>query len=218
MFKNRAEAGRRLAETMSQYSRAECIVLAIPRGGVVVGYELAKALGIDLDIIVPRKIGAPAHPELAIGAVAEDGAIHLNQQIVESLGIEDRYIKEESVRQVAEIKRRTTTYRGDDRKSLDLVRGRTVIITDDGLATGATMIAAIISVKKYDPSQIVVAVPLSASQTLIELERLVDNVICLERPERMSAIGEFYEDFQQVEDEIVIELLRQGRKNVEELS
>ncbi|MEE8186395.1 MAG: phosphoribosyltransferase [Nitrososphaerales archaeon] len=212
MFKNRAEAGRRLSDAMPQYSRSETIVLAIPRGGVVVGYELATKLGIDLDIIVPRKIGAPGHPELAIGAIAEDGAIHLNQQIIESLGIEDGYIREESARQIAEIKRRTTTYRGDDRKSLDIVRGRTVIITDDGLATGATMIAAIMSVKKYDPTQIVVAVPLSPSHTVVELERLVDNVICLERPEWMSAIGEFYEDFQQVDDEIVIELLKQGRK------
>jgi predicted phosphoribosyltransferase len=203
LFKNRAEAGIKLAGALSRYLNSESVVLAIPRGGVVVGYELARELRIDLDIIVPRKIGAPTQPELAIGAVTEDGAIHLNKDIVESLGIEDRYIEEESGKQIAEIRRRMKSYGAREGRSLEHIHGRTVIVTDDGLATGATMIAAILSVKKYDPMRIIVAIPVSPPHTVLDLERLVDDVICLEKPELMSAIGEFYEDFEQVEDEIV---------------
>ncbi len=218
MFKNRAEAGIKLAGALSRYLNSESVVLAIPRGGVVVGYELARELRIDLDIIVPRKIGAPTQPELAIGAVTEDGAIHLNKAIVESLGIEDRYIEEESGKQIAEIRRRMKSYGAREGRSLEHIRGRTVIVTDDGLATGATMIAAILSVKKHDPMRIIVAIPVSPPHTVLELERLVDDVICLEKPELMSAIGEFYEDFEQVEDEIVIGLLKRRRMKMNELS
>ncbi len=206
MFKNREEAGRRLAERLSRYRGQDTVVLAIPRGGVVVGFEVAKALGASLDIIVPRKIGAPHNPELAIGAVAQDGSMMLDTELVAYLGVSAGYVREEAERQIREIGRRMELYRG--KKPYPKLEGRTVIIVDDGIATGATMRAAVASVRKQRPAKLIVAIPVGPPDRVDSLRGEVDEVVCLSTPESFLAVGEFYQDFSQTEDETVIRLLR----------
>jgi predicted phosphoribosyltransferase len=206
MFRNREEAGKKLAEKLLKYKKDKPIIFAIPRGGVVVAYEVAKKLKADLDIIIPRKIGAPYEPELAIGAVTEDGTIILNEDLVKELGISKEYIKEEASRQIEEIKRRMKFYRkGKEHKD---VKNRSIIIIDDGIATGATMKAAVISLKKKHPKKIIIAVPVAPVDSINEMKKIADEVICLEEHKIFGAIGNFYHDFRQVEDEEVINLLK----------
>jgi len=205
VFKDRSEAGKRLVQLMKELKGKDLVVLAIPRGGVVVGYEIAKELKAKLDVIIPRKIGAPLDPELAIGAIGEDGTLYLMENLVDQLGVSKEYIEEEVERQMREIKRRALKYRGE-REALD-IKGKTVILVDDGLATGATMKAAIMQVKKREPKEIFVAVPVSPKDTLLEISKMVDKVYCLATPEPFYAIGQFYRNFEQVSDEVVIKLL-----------
>ena len=211
-FADRVDAGKRLASKLTQFKNKDAVVLAIPRGGVVVGFEISKALGAPLDIIVPRKIGAPDNPELAIGAVAEDGTTILNERLVNDLGVSQSFIREESERQRVEILRRQKSYRGD--APYPSLKNRVVIIVDDGIATGYTMKAALASVHKKGAKSVVVAIPVGPPSTIKELERMADHVICLYTPEEFYAIGEFYEDFSQTTDEEVKALLRISEKSL----
>ncbi|MEM3382720.1 MAG: phosphoribosyltransferase [Nitrososphaerales archaeon] len=209
MFKNRLEAGKILAEALSEYKNKDTIVLAIPRGGVVVAYEVAKALNAPLDLIIPRKIGAPDQPELAIGAVTEDGTTILNQDIIQNLKVPEEYIKAEVKRQLEEIERRIKKYLGD--KPRIPIRGKIVILIDDGVATGATIKAAIASIRKREPALIVLAIPVGPKDTIRELRKYTDKVVCLMMPEPFFAIGQFYENFDQISDEEVIQILNKFR-------
>jgi len=200
------DAGKRLAAALTSFKSKDAIVLVIPRGGIVVGFEIAKAIGAPLDIIVPRKIGAPDNPELAIGAVAEDGTTILNERLVADLGVSEDFIKNESERQRAEIERRLASYRND--VPYPSLKNRVVIIVDDGIATGYTMKAALASVRKKGAKSVVIAIPVGPPSTIKELERVTDHVICLYTPEEFYAIGEFYEDFSQTTDEEVKRLFR----------
>jgi predicted phosphoribosyltransferase len=209
-FTDRVDAGKRLASALSDFSGKKGIVLAIPRGGVVVGYVIAKALNLPLDVIIPRKIGAPDNPELAIGAVAEDGTAILDSSLISYLGVNQEYIKEETERQKDEIMRRLKIYRQD--ASYPNLKGLDVIVVDDGIATGSTMKAALASVKNRGAASITVAVPVGPPSTIEELEKMADRVVCLYTPEYFQAIGQFYSDFSQTQDEEVIKLMRESKQ------
>lgn len=210
LFRNRVDAGIRLASALSGLVGKEAIVLAIPRGGVVVGFEIARELNLPLDIIVPRKIGAPENPELAIGAITEDGTIILDDKLVSYLRVPGAYIKSEGEKQKVEIERRLKQYRGDVLRP-DL-KNREVIIVDDGIATGSTMKAALASVRKSGAKKVIIAIPVGPPSTIRELEKQADKVVCLYTPESFYAIGEFYEDFAQTENGEVTELLRRNKQ------
>lgn len=212
MFTDRKEAGRRLAEKLTEQRWERAIVLAIPRGGVVVGYEMAHRLKVPLDVIVPRKIGAPHNPELAIGAIAEDGTMILDSNLIDYLGVTDEYIREEGERQIREIERRVRKYR-KGAPPPDL-KGRNVIIVDDGIATGATVRAAIASIRNKHPKSITLAVPVAPPSTLRQLKSKVDRIVCLSAPEPFFAIGQFYMDFTQTADEEVIRLLEANKEEI----
>ena len=212
-FVDRVDAGKRLASVLKNFSGKKGIVLAIPRGGVVVGYVIAKTLNLPLDIIIPRKIGAPNNPELAIGAVAEDGTAILDQNLIKYLGVSREYVIEETERQKKEISRRLKLYKQD--ASYPDLKGLDVIVVDDGIATGSTMKAALASVKNRGASSITVAVPVGPPSTIEELEKMADRVVCLYTPEFFQAIGEFYKDFSQTSDEEVIGLLLENKRNLD---
>jgi predicted phosphoribosyltransferase len=205
-FKNRAEAGKRLAEQLSELRAKKPLVFAIPRGGVSIAYEIVKALHTSLDLIIPRKIGAPRNPELGIGAVTEDGTLLLNDDLVTALQVTQEYIEAAKKREIKEIKRRKKAYLGEGLSPSP--EQRTVILVDDGIATGATVRAAVKSIRKQKPTTLIVAVPVAPPETLKKLEKEVDKVICLLAFEPFFAIGQFYEDFRQVSDEEVIEILK----------
>jgi putative phosphoribosyl transferase len=206
LFADRVDAGKRLVSALRDVVDKDAIVLAIPRGGVVVGCEVAKALGLPLDVIIPRKIGAPGQPELAIGAVTEDGTVLLDEGLVERLRVSDYYIREESETQKLEIQRRLKLYRGD--VSYPSLANRDVILVDDGIATGSTMKAALASVRKRGAKTVVVAIPVGPLSTITELKQEADRVVCLHTPESFYAIGQFYRDFTQTSDEEVTRLLK----------
>jgi putative phosphoribosyl transferase len=210
MFSNRTEAGRQLASALKPFIFSRGVVLAIPRGGVVVGYKIAEALNLPLDVIIPRKIGAPDNPELAIGAVTEDGTIVRDNQLIAYLGISEDYIEAESQRQRLEIARRMKVYRQN--QPYPNFEGRDVIIVDDGIATGSTMKAALASIQKKKAKAVTVAIPVGPPSTIDDLKQRADRVICLFTPEPFSAIGEFYADFNQTEDDEVIDLLQKNRQ------
>ena len=208
LFRDRREAGRVLAEKLTAYAnRSDVLVLALPRGGVPVGYEVAGALGAPLDVFVVRKLGVPGYEELAMGAVATGGVLVLNDQLVERLGIPQHIIDAVAARERQELARRERLYRSG-RPPLD-VRGRTVILVDDGLATGATMHAAIQALRQQNPARIVVAVPTASPETCEEIRASVDDVICGITPEPFDAVGRWYRDFSQTTDEEVGVLLAQ---------
>ena len=208
LFSNRVEAGRKLASALKGVGK-DAIVLAVPRGGVVVGFEVAHALHLPLDVIITRKIGAPGNPELAIGAVAEDGSYQLDDSLVDMLRVPKDYIKAEVSNQKAEIKRRLERYRGD--AASPTLADREVILVDDGVATGSTLKAALRSLRKIGAKSVTVAVPVGPPDTIREFKREADRVVCLQTPEEFYAIGEFYDDFEQTSDEEVTELLRRSR-------
>ena len=205
-FRDRTEAGRLLAKKLTAYkNRPDVIVLALPRGGVPVAAEVAGALGAPLDIFLVRKLGVPGHEELAMGAIASGGVRVLNDDVVQYLRIPDRVIDEVAAEEQQELERRERLYRGD-RPPLD-VRGRTVILIDDGLATGSTMRAAALALHEQRPARIVVAVPVAAAATCDEFRGEVDGVVCALTPEPFYAVGLWYEDFSQTTDGEVRELL-----------
>src|SRR5207253_1597487 len=199
LFRDRRDAGRLLAEKLAAYAnRPDVLVLALPRGGVPVAYEVARRLGAPLDVFVVRKLGVPGHEELAMGAVATGGVRVLNDQLVEQLGIPDQMIDAVAARERQELARRERLYRGG-RRPPD-VRGRTVILVDDGLATGATMYAAIEALRKQNPGRIVVAVPTASPETCEEMKVKADHVICAITPDPFQAVGRWYQDFSQTSD------------------
>ncbi|WP_432812304.1 phosphoribosyltransferase [Pantanalinema sp. GBBB05] len=206
-FENRTAAGQLLAAQLHPYAnRDDVIVLALPRGGVPVGFEVAKGLNAALDILVVRKLGVPGHEELAMGAIAPGGVQTLNHHIVLSSRVDDTAIMQVIAQEQQELARREQLYRSD-RSSLTL-RDRTVILVDDGLATGATMRVAVQAVRQQQPARIVVAVPVAAPETCQELGQEVDQIICAETPQRFSSVGSWYEDFSQTTDEEVRTLLK----------
>lgn len=206
-YRDRAEAGRILAEGVSaRYgNRPNGIVLGLPRGGVPVAFEVARALHAALDLFLVRKLGVPGHEELAMGAVASGGVRVLNEQVVGTLRIPPSVIEAVAAWELEELQRRERAYRGD-RPPPD-VRGKTVILVDDGLATGATMLAAVKAVRQQEPARTVVAVPVAAPDTCQLLRTEVDDVVCAVTPEPFYAVGMWYEDFSQTTDEEVRELL-----------
>lgn len=207
MFRDREDAGQKLAPKLDSYrGDANAILLALPRGGVVVAAELARELDLALDIVVPRKIGAPGNPEFAIGAITEDGESLFDERVIVALDISPEYIAQAVQEEQREAERRMNVYRGD-RPSLD-VNGKTTILVDDGVATGATMRVAIRSVRKRGAAKIVVAVPVIALDTLEILQREADEVVYVDAPLLFGAVGSFYENFPQTTDEEVISLLR----------
>ena len=208
LFKDRLDAGKKLAKALGQFKDVDGIVLGIPRGGIVVASEIANFLEFRLDIVIPRKLGAPDQPELAIGAISEDGTVLMNFDVIRRVGATEAYIKEESARQLTEIARRASAYRVG-RPAMPL-RDEDIILVDDGVATGATLKAAITYVKNQNPRNLTVAIPVSPIQTIRELRAEVD-VICLSSPEIFYAIGAFYSDFKQITDEEVIMHLQKKR-------
>jgi predicted phosphoribosyltransferase len=209
LFHDRIDAGRQLAEQLQRYAdRPDVIVLALPRGGVPVGYEVARELNVPLDVFLVRKLGVPGHEELAMGAIASGGVRVLNEDAVRYLGIPAAWVDEVAAREERELRRREEAYR-DDRPEPD-VRGKTVILVDDGLATGSTMRAAVAAVRQLGPAKVVVAVPVGAPETCNEFRREADDVVCAREPEPFYAVGAWYEDFSQTSDEEVRELLAQA--------
>jgi len=209
-FRDRVDAGKALAGHLRKYAgRPDVIVLALPRGGVPVGYEVAHALGAPLDVFIVRKLGVPGHEEYAMGAVASGGIRVLNDDAVRSLGLTTETVDRVTARELEELKRRERLYRGD-RPEPDL-KGRTVILVDDGLATGSTMKAAVKALAARGPAGIVVAVPIAAADTCEALRRDVQEVVCALTPEPFHAVGLWYDNFSQTSDEEVHDLLERGR-------
>jgi putative phosphoribosyl transferase len=209
LFRDRTEAGRRLAAELARYrDRPDVLVLALPRGGVPVGHEVARALHALLDVFIVRKLGVPGHEELAMGAIASGGVRVLNQDLVRELGIPDEIIGRVADSEQRELERRERLYRGE-RPPAD-VSGKTVILVDDGLATGSTMRAAVAALRRLGPARIVVAVPTAATQTCDEFRNEVDEIVCAVTPQPFYAVGLWYEDFPQTSDEEVRELLERA--------
>lgn len=207
-YEDRQQAGRELAVLLERFRDSDAIVLAIPRGGVVVAYEVAQTLGLELDVIVPRKIGAPGQPELAIGAVASwgDHDAIIDEQSIRILGVSREYIEHEVERQLAEAARRLAAYRGTS--APPRVEGRTVILVDDGIATGYTTRAAAIALKNLKAGSIVLAVPVAPPDSLVAIKPYFDEIVCPRTPYPFLAVGYWYRSFEQVSDEEVIALLR----------
>jgi len=210
LFYDRTDAGRRLAKLLKRRIQGPCVVLAIPRGGVVVGYEVAKELGCPLDVVISRKVGAPAQPELAVGAVAEDGVVFVDEEIAGLVGVSRDYVERRAREELREVRRRAEEYRGG--REMPELSGKTVVLVDDGLATGLTMMAAVHMARNKGAEKVVVAVPVSPPETVAKLQRHADEVICLETPSNFYAIGQFYERFDQLTDEETNSILRKSRE------
>ncbi|NJN11286.1 MAG: phosphoribosyltransferase [Richelia sp. SL_2_1] len=208
-FRNRTEAGKLLAQKLKAYANlSDVIVLALPRGGVPVGFEIAKALNVPFDVCVVRKLGIPHHPELAMGAIASNGVRVLNYDILSEWNIPDKIIDKVSAKELRELRRREHSYR-DNLPVID-VRNRTVIIVDDGIATGSTMRAVIALMRQQNPKQVIVAVPVAPKSVYKELQAEVDKLVCLTMPEPFYAVGLWYENFPQTSDEQVHKLLEKS--------
>jgi putative phosphoribosyl transferase len=205
-FRDRIDAGNLLAERLSEHGYTHAIVLGIPRGGVLLADIVAKKLAADFDIVIPRKLGAPENEELAIGAVMEDGTSYINRYIVNALRIPQNYIESERQRQAAEITRRSSAYRNPGLSYN--IAGKNVIIVDDGIATGATVIASARWARKYRPSTLTIAVPVAPSQSVEMLEQESDSIIVLHMPHDFGSVGQFYEEFGPVSDDQVTQIMR----------
>ena len=216
LFADRSEAGRVLAQRLLRFKCERPLVLALPRGGVPVGFEVARMLEAPLDLVLVRKIGAPFQPELAIGAVVDGARAEtvLNEEMVREFQIPESYLAEESARQLEEIERRRELYLAGTTRAP--VEGHTAIVVDDGIATGATMEAAVRATRRANPKHLVLAVPVAPPDTIERLRPQVDEVVCLATPRLFDAIGTFYEDFRQVTDEEVVELLRRAIRSERE--
>ena len=213
LFKDRRAAGKALAHHLAEYSGLDdAIVLALPRGGVPVGYEVATELGIPLDVFIVRKLGLPEQPELAIGAIASGGVRVMNEEILRQVHVAAEEIEDITAREAEEIRRREIAYR-DGRAPID-VTGKSVILVDDGLATGATMRAAVRALKRQHAARVIVAVPVGASTSCRAVAKEADQLVCLEQPEDFRAVGLWYDDFTQTTDEEVRHLLAKAA-NVE---
>ena len=203
-----------LAELLGEYAgRDDVVVLALPRGGVPVAYEVAKALGAPLDVFTVRKLGVPGNPELAMGAIATGGVVVLDQRLIQLLGIDRSQLEQAVTAELRELERRDAAYRGN--RELPDLTGKTVILVDDGLATGSTMRAAALAVRELNPARIVVAVPVAAEETCDAFRDVVDEIVCGVTPRPFHAVGLWYEDFSQTSDEEVRELLAGGAERPE---
>jgi putative phosphoribosyl transferase len=208
-FRDRAEAGRLLAQRLRGYAgRDDVVVLALPRGGVPVAYEVAKELGVPLGVFVVRKLGVPGYEELAMGAIASGGAIVLDEGLVRRLGLGREQLQRAIAKEAQELQRREEAY--DGRRGPPHLEGKTVILIDDGLATGSTMRAAALAVRELNPARVVIAVPVAASETCDEFRDVVDEVVCEATPRPFHAVGLWYEDFSQTTDDEVRELLERA--------
>lgn len=207
IFKDRKDAGKQLAERLTLYrDKADVIVLGLPRGGVTVAYEIARVLHCPLDILIVRKIGFPGDPELAVGAVSETGSVVFNEDIVSRYRVSREYLERETARQKEEIARRITLYRGGS--GVPNLAGKTVILVDDGVATGATAKAAISTLKQEQIAKLVVALPVATQEAQRNIAPLVDEWVCLQTPAGFRAVGQYYSDFSQVEDQEVVAMLK----------
>ena len=206
MFRNREDAGRQLAKQLEGRKFRNPLVLAIPRGGIVTGAVLAKALQAELDVVLSRKLRAPNQPELALGAISEKGETYLNHYAFQAASLTEEYLDQERQHQLAEIDRRWRLFRSVRPEAP--IAGRSVIVTDDGIATGSTMIAALQTVKARKPYELIVAVPVASPDRLIEVRHWCNEIVCLLKPRVFWAVGQFYEDFSQVEDDEVVTYLR----------
>ena len=210
IYRDRSEAGKQLAARLAKYAdRDDVLVLALPRGGVPVGFEVAKQLHVSLDIFLVRKLGLPGHEELAMGAISTGGVRVLNEDVVDYLQIPEGVIDAIAAIELRELERREGAYRGD-RPEPD-VRGKTIILVDDGLATGSTMRAAAVALRQQNPARIVIAVPVSAPQTCDEYRMGVDEIVCASTPEPFRGVGQWYRDFSQTTDDEVRELLEKAQ-------
>jgi predicted phosphoribosyltransferase len=217
LFHDRFDAGRQLAARLRPYAgRHNVVVLALPRGGVPIGFEVARALDAPLDVFVVRKLGLPGHEELAMGAIASGGVRILNEEVVGQFGISQQEIDAVALREEQELRRREEEYR--DGQPPVSVRGKTVILVDDGLATGSSMRAAVEALRRLGPAEIVVAVPVGAPSTCEELARVADQVVCVRMPEPFFAVGMWYEDFSQTSDEEVRDLLARAEGQPEPMA
>lgn len=208
-FRNRTEAGQLLARTLERYrDQPNVLVLALPRGGVPVASEVATALNAPLDVFIVRKLGVPGHEELAMGAIASGGVRALNRSVIQQLKIPQSAIDAVAIREGEELRRRERLYRGD--RPSPNISGQTIILIDDGLATGSTMKAAVAALRRQDPAKIVVAVPIAPAETCDELQQEADEVICAVTPEPFYAVGQWYEDFEQTTDAEVTKLIRRA--------
>ncbi len=206
MFKDRRDAGNQLAAKLEKFKDSNPLILAIPRGGMVTAYPVIKKYGFEWDLIIPRKIGLPDNKEVAIGAVTPDGSYLLNQNYLKLTTIPSDYLEQEIAHQLKEINRRLKTYKGSP--SLSSAKGKTVIVIDDGIATGFTILAAIKSIKKQGARKIIIAIPVAPADTIEKLAKEVDEVICLAVPDYFYAVGQQYQEFDQTTDQEVIRLVK----------
>ena len=214
-FTDRFQAGKLLAEKLLKYkNKPDVIILAIPRGALQIGYEVAKALNCPLDIVLTKKIPFPDQPEYAIGAVGYGGEVILNRQVILQNQIPDKYIKEQTEKIKNALQSKYKKYRGT-KPQLNL-KNKTVIIVDDGIATGHTMVAAIQTLRKQNPKKIIAAFPVGPHEGVINIEREADECVCLKTPDMFFAIGQFYDEFTQVEDKEAIELLKKANEKIKE--
>lgn len=214
IYRDREHGGRELANRLRSYAgRPNVIILGLPRGGVPVGFEVAESLGAELDVYLVRKLGVPGHEELAMGAVAAGGVRYLNQQLIRQLSISERAIESTVTREEAELQRQSRLFRGD--RPPPAISGKIAILVDDGLATGATMAAAVTAVRQQQPARVIVAVPVAPPDTCEDMARLADEVVCCSMPTLFGAVGLWYSDFSPVDDEAVRDLLNRAREHVE---
>jgi putative phosphoribosyl transferase len=209
-FQNRSQAGQLLAGELVDLRNKKPVVLGIPRGGIVVAKTLAQEIGADLDIVISRKLGAPGQSELAIGALAENGEVFLNRHVLEELFVPGAYLEQEKEHQMAEIKRRSELIRAILPKVT--LAGRMVVVTDDGVATGATMQAAVWAIRQENPQKLIAAIPVASEEAVSKLGEDVDELICLRMPPNFMAVGQFYIRFEQTTDEEIMEILRQEQR------
>ncbi len=207
-FRNRTDAGQRLARELATLDLSDPLVLGIPRGGIVIAAEIAQALPAQLDVVLSRKLPTPGQPELALGAISEDGHVVINQDVASMVSFSDEELEAIRRHEAAEIARRRQLFRGG--QPLAPVEGRSVIVTDDGIATGATMIAALQDLRERKPRELILAVPVAATSRLAEVSRWADRTVCLYDTEDFYAVGQFYDNFDQVEDSEVVALLRRN--------
>jgi putative phosphoribosyl transferase len=212
-FINRVEAGKLLAREIGHLKNRKVVVLGIPRGGIIPARELAKALNGDLDVVLSHKLRTPGHPELAMGAIAEGGIAFVEPRIVQMMGIRNQMVEEEKARQMAELNRRAEEIRRV-RPKVNL-KNRQVIITDDGVATGATTMAAVLAVRHENPHRLILALPVGSEDSLSRLAEKADETICLRVPQNFMAVGQFYKAFDQVSDEEMLDILKEARQEEE---
>lgn len=208
-YKNREEAGQKLAKELEKYSQDKPIIIALPRGGVVVAYEIAKRLKAPLDIIVARKIGAPFNPEFGLGAISENGALTLDNEAIRHFGLTESDIEQAINREIGVMSKKIELYRKDSIPTE--LKDQTVILVDDGLATGVTTKAAIMSIKQNSPKKIILAVPVSSSDAINKLLKEVDEIVCLKTPDDFYAVSAYYDNFEQISDNEVMNLLHKAK-------